>query len=143
MIFETCGELMEPSDDPNLGWAINEYESHLDPADLASFIEFKSFGYEAAGHAISEMAMLIAAAKTLQDDAEFERIAEQCFDGCLLDGAVIRKLRNFYFRSADQIDFPPEFSVIPTAIVDERIARWSNNYRMLCPASENEASGVN
>ena len=143
MHSDNCRELMGPSDDPDLGWAINEYESYLDPSGLASFIEFKSFGYEAAGRAISEMAILIAAAKTLEDESEFERVAEQCFEDCLLDDPEIRKLRNFYLGFADQIALPPELELISKEVVNERIERWSCHYRLLCPDSQNESSGVN
>jgi hypothetical protein len=120
--------------DPELIAALEEYLDHFDSprrAALYARLQRNPGFHDRMTDAISDMAMLVAAAHVIDDENEFETVAGRAFEECLLDPEEIRELRLYYLDNLDSVAFPAELANLSGQAVKARLAKQKAHYLIL------------
>ena len=119
-------------EDEQLLAALTEYIGAMDKGEAHDFrarLAVDRVLLETIAKAMSEMAMLIAAAHVIEDDDEFDSVAEGVFGDAYFDGPDVQRLRTYYLENADMVDF--HACGLPAPIVAQCICTQLAAYQIL------------
>lgn len=94
-------------EDLQLELALLEYAKSMEDADRVTFLQRLKDDqayYLSMGKALSEMAMLIAGAAVIDDDAEFVKMRRRILFESRPDDAELRSLRVYYLNNRHAVD---------------------------------------
>lgn len=94
-------------EDLQLELVLVEYAKSMDEAGSSAFLKRLKDDpdyYLSMGQAVSEMAMLIAGAAVIDDDAEFTKMRRRILFKSRFDNAELRLLRVYYLNNRNAVD---------------------------------------
>lgn len=136
-IYSAEGDDPAETEDSQLINALLEYGKSLDSDEEAEFrqrLKEDQAYFNAMGKALSEMAMLIAGAAVIEDDAEFVKTRRRILFESRTDSEELRDLRLYYLNNRHAVDMEPFLDGEESrARSENRLADFLNDYKQQHP----------